>query len=69
MPATADPPARDKNLRLPGARINHGVWLSLRFLLRNRDVPALLFTRSVAVSQEVIRPRRVKWVCDRKTHG
>jgi transposase-like protein len=52
------PPAdteRDKNHRFPGDIISHGVWLSYRFTLSDRDVQELLFARGITVSHEAIR--------------
>ena len=48
--------ARDKNHRLPGAIISHGVWLYYRFTLRYRAVQARLCERGIPVSYEAIRP-------------
>jgi putative transposase len=47
--------ARDKNHRFPGDIISHGVWLSSRFTLSDRDVQELLFERGIIVSHEAIR--------------
>ena len=53
------PPAhreRAKNHRVPGAMLSQGGWLSARFTLRSRDVPALLCARGSAVSHAALRP-------------
>jgi putative transposase len=54
MTPPADP-ARYKYHRFPGEIISHGVWLSYRFSLRDRDVEAMLVARGIVVTYEVIR--------------
>ena len=52
------PPAaheRYKNHRFPGEIMSHGVWLSYRFPLSDRDVQELLFERGITVSHEALR--------------
>jgi len=48
-------PNRYNNHRFPEEIISHGVWLSDRFCLSDRDVEALLFARGVIVTYEAIR--------------
>ena len=48
-------PERDKHHRFPGEIISHGVWLSYRFSLRDRDVEAMLVARGIVVTYEAIR--------------
>ena len=45
----------DNNHRFPPEIISHGVWLSCRFCLSDRDVEALLFVRGILVTYEAIR--------------
>ena len=47
---TAAAPERYKHHRVPGAIISHGVWLSSRFPLSDRDVQELLFARGIDVT-------------------
>ena len=54
MPPPADP-VRYKHHRFPGEIIRHGVWLSSRFTLSDRDVQALLLERGLTVSHEAVR--------------
>jgi putative transposase len=54
MTPPADP-ARYKNHRFPGEIISHGVWLSYRFSLRDRDVEAMLVVRGSVMTYEAIR--------------
>ena len=54
MTPPADP-ARYKHHRFPGEIIRHGVWLSSRFTLSDRDVQALLLERGITVSHEAVR--------------
>jgi putative transposase len=49
-------PARYQNHCLPGEIMRDGAWLSARFTWSDRDVPALLCTRGIAVSHAAIRP-------------
>ena len=52
------PPAyteRSKHRRVPSEISSHGVWLSSRFSLSDRDVQALLFARGITVTYEAIR--------------
>jgi DDE domain len=46
---------RYKNHRFPGEIISHGVWLSSRFPLSDRDVQELLLARGIDVTHEAIR--------------
>jgi putative transposase len=55
MPPPADT-ERYKHHRFPSDILSHGVWLSSRFLLSERDVPELLCERGIAVTHEAIRP-------------
>ena len=48
---------REKNHRFPAELVSHGVWLSSRFCLSDREVEELLFVRGIIVSYEAIR----KW--------
>jgi putative transposase len=48
-------PERYKNHRFPGEIIRHGVWLSYRFPLSDRDVQELLCERGIDVTHEAIR--------------
>jgi putative transposase len=59
MTPPADP-ARDKHHRFPGEIISHGVWLSSRFTLSDRDVQELLCERGITVSHEGVRQWRRK---------
>ncbi len=54
MTPPADP-ARYKYHRFPGEIISHGVWLSYRFSLSDRDVEAMLVARGIVVTYEAIR--------------
>src|SRR5215471_11173560 len=54
MTPPADP-ARSKNHRFPGEIISHGVWLSYRFPLSDRDGQELLCERGLDVPHEAIR--------------
>src|SRR5712692_5341558 len=54
MTPPADP-ARYKYHRFPGEIISHGVWLSYRFSLRDRDVEAMLVARGIVVTYDAIR--------------
>lgn len=52
------PPANTehyKHHRFPSTIISHGVWLSSRFTLSDRDVQALLCERGITVSHEAVR--------------
>jgi transposase-like protein len=48
-------PECDKHPRFPGAIMSHGVGLSSRFPLRDRDVQDLLFERGIDVTHAAIR--------------
>jgi putative transposase len=54
MMPPADPECY-KNHRFPGEIISHGVWLSYRFPLSDRDVQELLCERGIDVTHEAIR--------------
>jgi putative transposase len=54
MPPPADT-ERYKHHRFPSEIISHGVWLSSRCTLSDRDVQALLFERGMTLSHEAIR--------------
>src|SRR5512132_2895804 len=51
-----------KHHRFPAEIISHGVWLSRRFCLSDRDVEELLFAHGNIVTHEAVR----KW---RRTFG
>jgi putative transposase len=48
-------PERDKNHRVPGEIISHGVWLYARFPLSDRDGHERRFERGIDVTYEAIR--------------
>jgi transposase-like protein len=47
---------RDQHHHFPAEMISHGVWVSFRFCLSNRDVDERLLARRVIAACEVIRP-------------
>jgi len=52
------PPAHtehDTHHRFPGEIISHGIWLSSRDTLRDRDVQELLVARGIDVTHEAMR--------------
>ena len=63
MPSPAST-ERDKNHRFPGAIISHGVWLSPRFTVSDRDVQKLLCERGITVFHEAIRHKHSCRRCD-----